>query len=199
MYCSILFTNSNWFALPDNRDGDADAPMSSSHPEPMDEISLSGIIEGSNDEVVVGEDEELAETKVSSSGMSCSNSNASDQCFRNGFVNSVELNQQTWKLFLLFWVKTFCMCDILYQLMYDNIFLYCNVIWYLLHVHKIIIIHNIKKMYRVKNFVSEKFGIQKKSLLHNKKLVTLNSRYERNLVSLLHALQFWLLRKVPLS
>ena len=69
--------------------------MSNSHPVPMDEIRLNGTIGGRNDEVVVGEDEELAETKVASSGMSCSNSNASDQCFRHGFVNSVEFNKQT--------------------------------------------------------------------------------------------------------
>ncbi|XP_052198873.1 uncharacterized protein LOC127805995 [Diospyros lotus] len=65
-----LFTNSNWFAFQDDRIGNA--PMSSSPTEVMDEINLNGTsINGngsSDDEVVVGEDEELAESSSSGNG-----------------------------------------------------------------------------------------------------------------------------------
>ncbi|XP_058199808.1 uncharacterized protein LOC131314904 [Rhododendron vialii] len=60
-----LFTNSNWFAFQDDRIGDA--PMSTSPTEVMDEINLNGTSTNGNsssdDEVVVGEDEELTESK----------------------------------------------------------------------------------------------------------------------------------------
>ena len=60
-----MFTNSNWFAFQDDRIGDAPGGTSSS--EMMDEIKLNAVANsGSNssdDEVVVGEDEELADSK----------------------------------------------------------------------------------------------------------------------------------------
>ncbi|XP_017247270.1 uncharacterized protein LOC108218706 isoform X2 [Daucus carota subsp. sativus] len=56
-----LFTNSNWFAFQDDRVGDA--ALSTSPNEIMDEINLNAYSGGSSsdDEVVVGEDDELAE------------------------------------------------------------------------------------------------------------------------------------------
>ncbi|CDP07106.1 unnamed protein product [Coffea canephora] len=69
-----LFTNSNWFAFQDDRAGDA--PMSTSATEMMDEINLNGTSNcgnsSSDDEVVVGEDDELADGKNSASGTSSS-------------------------------------------------------------------------------------------------------------------------------
>ncbi|XP_059430546.1 uncharacterized protein LOC132164134 isoform X2 [Corylus avellana] len=82
-----LFTNSNWFAFQDDRIGNA--PVSTS--EMMDEINLNGTANGGNsssdDEVVVGEDEELAESKDSVNGTSSSNGN-----FLNGFTGSGSVN-----------------------------------------------------------------------------------------------------------
>ncbi|XP_062171214.1 uncharacterized protein LOC133876998 isoform X2 [Alnus glutinosa] len=82
-----LFTNSNWFAFQDDRIGNA--PVSTS--EMMDEINLNGTANGGNsssdDEVVVGEDEELAESKDSVNGTSSSNGN-----FLNGFTVSGSVN-----------------------------------------------------------------------------------------------------------
>ncbi|KAM3692360.1 hypothetical protein ACJW31_08G083200 [Castanea mollissima] len=84
---SSLFTNSNWFAFQDERIGHA--PVSTS--EMMDDINLNGTANGGNsssdDEVVVGEDEELAESKDSVNGTSSSNSN-----FLNGFTGSGSVN-----------------------------------------------------------------------------------------------------------
>ncbi|KAL2984156.1 hypothetical protein AAZX31_12G072800 [Glycine max] len=69
---SNLFTNSNWFAFQDDRIGDAPGGTSSS--EMMDEIKLNAVANsGSNssdDEVVVGEDEELADSKNTVNGTS---------------------------------------------------------------------------------------------------------------------------------
>ncbi|KAL8092399.1 uncharacterized protein LOC141689584 isoform X2 [Apium graveolens] len=60
-----LFTNSNWFAFQDDRVGDA--ALSTSPNEIMDDINLKGATyssgnSSSDDEVVVGEDDELAES-----------------------------------------------------------------------------------------------------------------------------------------
>ena len=67
-----MFTNSNWFAFQDDRIGDAPGGTSSS--EMMDEIKLNAVANsGSNssdDEVVVGEDEELADSKNTVNGTS---------------------------------------------------------------------------------------------------------------------------------
>ncbi|XP_044504625.1 serine/threonine-protein phosphatase 6 regulatory subunit 3-like isoform X2 [Mangifera indica] len=72
-----LFTNSNWFAFQDDRIGNA--PVSTSPSEMMDEINLNGTANGGNsssdDEVVVGEDDELIESKDSVNGTSTSNTN----------------------------------------------------------------------------------------------------------------------------
>ncbi|XWS28972.1 hypothetical protein CRYUN_Cryun25bG0116900 [Craigia yunnanensis] len=89
--CS-LFTNSNWFAFQDDRI--SNAPVATSPTEVMDEINLNGTGNGGNsssdDEVVVGEENELNESKQSVN--STSNSNA-----MNGFNNSMsggDLNPQ---------------------------------------------------------------------------------------------------------
>ncbi|KAL1817102.1 hypothetical protein DCAR_0521514 [Daucus carota subsp. sativus] len=58
-----LFTNSNWFAFQDDRIGDTS--LSTSKNEILDDIDLNGAAnngDSSDDEVVVGEDEELAES-----------------------------------------------------------------------------------------------------------------------------------------
>ncbi|KZV31119.1 serine/threonine-protein phosphatase 6 regulatory subunit 3 [Dorcoceras hygrometricum] len=71
-----LFTNSNWFAFQDERCGE-DAPMVS---DMMDDINLNGKAatnsnSSSDDEVVVGEDEDLTESKVSAYDASSSEVN----------------------------------------------------------------------------------------------------------------------------
>ncbi|XP_073146639.1 uncharacterized protein [Henckelia pumila] len=70
-----LFTNSNWFAFQDERAGE-DSPIGS---DMMDDINLNGTaINGnssSDDEVVVGEDEDLTESKVSANDSSSSEAN----------------------------------------------------------------------------------------------------------------------------
>ncbi|XP_019458094.1 PREDICTED: serine/threonine-protein phosphatase 6 regulatory subunit 2-like [Lupinus angustifolius] len=75
---SNLFTNSNWFAFQDDKMGDAPGDMGSS--EMMDEINLNGAANSGNssdDEVVVGEDEELNESKNTVNGTSSSSVNLS--------------------------------------------------------------------------------------------------------------------------
>ncbi|XWS74289.1 hypothetical protein CRYUN_Cryun02cG0202300 [Craigia yunnanensis] len=83
---SNLFTNSNWFAFQDDRMGNA--PMATSPTEVMDAINLNGTANGGNsssdDEVVVGEEDELNESTSTSNAM-------------NGFNNSMnggDLNPQ---------------------------------------------------------------------------------------------------------
>ncbi|OAY38019.1 serine/threonine-protein phosphatase 6 regulatory subunit 3 isoform X2 [Manihot esculenta] len=87
---SNLFTNSNWFAFQDDRVGNA--PASTSPMEIMDEINLSGAANGGNsssdDEVVVGEDDELTESKDNVNSTSTSNTN-----FANGFSGNVPIHQ----------------------------------------------------------------------------------------------------------
>ncbi|XVF46333.1 hypothetical protein PTKIN_Ptkin03bG0018700 [Pterospermum kingtungense] len=80
-----LFTNSNWFAFQEDRTGNA--PMATSPTEVMDEINLNGTANignssSSDDEVVVGEDDEMNESKQSVNGTSTSNA-------MNGFNNSM--------------------------------------------------------------------------------------------------------------
>lgn len=95
-YCSSLFTNSNWFAFQDDRIGNA--PVSSSPSEMMDEINLNGTANGGNsssdDEVVVGEDDELTESKDSVNGTSTSNTSYVNTFSGSG---SVDLNPQNEK------------------------------------------------------------------------------------------------------
>ncbi|XP_059300450.1 uncharacterized protein LOC132052783 [Lycium ferocissimum] len=75
---SNLFTNSDWFAFRDDRTGDD--PKSTSPTEVMEEINLDGTTNSGNsnsdDEVVVGEQDELAERKSSTDGAPSSSSNA---------------------------------------------------------------------------------------------------------------------------
>ncbi|XP_041993908.1 serine/threonine-protein phosphatase 6 regulatory subunit 3-like isoform X1 [Salvia splendens] len=70
---SSLFTNSNWFAFQDDRNG-GDVPMNTSSSDMMDDINLNGITNGGNsssdDEVMVGEDEEMTESRSSPNGSS---------------------------------------------------------------------------------------------------------------------------------
>ncbi|KAJ4726046.1 Serine/threonine-protein phosphatase 6 regulatory subunit 3 [Melia azedarach] len=91
-----LFTNSNWFAFQDDRIGNA--PVSSSPSEMMDEINLNGTANGGNsssdDEVVVGEDDELTESKDSVNGTSTSNTSYVNTFSGSG---SVDLNPQNEK------------------------------------------------------------------------------------------------------
>lgn len=85
-----MFTNSNWFAFQDDRIGNAH--VSTSPAEMMDEINLNGNANGGNsssdDEVVVGEDDELTESKDTVTGTSTSNAN-----ILNGFPGSGPIPQ----------------------------------------------------------------------------------------------------------
>ncbi|XP_052185073.1 uncharacterized protein LOC127796751 [Diospyros lotus] len=84
-----LFTNSNWFAFQEDRNG-SDAPVSTSPTEMMDEISLNGTSgrgNSSDDEVVVGEDEELSESRRSMNGTLGSNTSV-----LNGFGGNNSLS-----------------------------------------------------------------------------------------------------------
>ncbi|XP_020202342.1 serine/threonine-protein phosphatase 6 regulatory subunit 3 isoform X2 [Cajanus cajan] len=81
-----LFTNSNWFAFQDDRIADGTEGTS---PEMMDEINLNGAANGGNssdDEVVVGADEELDESKNNLNGTSSSSTNL------NGITGSDSMN-----------------------------------------------------------------------------------------------------------
>ncbi|XVF68570.1 hypothetical protein PTKIN_Ptkin11bG0013100 [Pterospermum kingtungense] len=79
-----LFTNSNWFAFQDDRVGNE--PVATSPTEAMDDINLNSTGNSGNsssdDEVVVGEEDELNESKQSVNGTSTSNA-------MNGFDNSM--------------------------------------------------------------------------------------------------------------
>ncbi|KAL7084999.1 hypothetical protein ACP275_14G255900 [Erythranthe tilingii] len=82
---SSLFTNSNWFAFQDDRNG-GEAPMNTSSSDMMDDINLNGNTNGGNsssdDEVMVGEDEEMTESRASeSNGFSGFNSADNDDPF----------------------------------------------------------------------------------------------------------------------
>lgn len=82
-----MFTNSNWFAFQDERAGE-DAPMGS---DMMDDTNLNGTAVNSNsssdDEVVVGEDEDLTGNNVSAN-----DSSSSEAYVFNGFnaINSTD-------------------------------------------------------------------------------------------------------------
>ncbi|XP_059297542.1 uncharacterized protein LOC132050338 isoform X3 [Lycium ferocissimum] len=96
---SSLFTNSNWFAFQDDRLGDA--PMNTSPTEAMEEINLNGTSNGGNsnsdDEVVVGEEDDLAESKNSTDGTPTSSSNAFSGFGGSNSVNGGNFNQQNEK------------------------------------------------------------------------------------------------------
>lgn len=74
LYGGSLFTNSNWFAFQDERINSA--TLGSSSTEMMDDINLNGTAysgnSSSDDEVVLGEDEDMTGTKVASNGVSTS-------------------------------------------------------------------------------------------------------------------------------
>ncbi|KAH9700591.1 serine/threonine-protein phosphatase 6 regulatory subunit 3 isoform x1 [Citrus sinensis] len=93
---SSLFTNSNWFAFQDDRIGNA--PVSTSPSEMMDEVNLNGTANGGNsssdDEVVVGEDDELTESKDSVNGTSTSDANYLNTLPGSGSLNTGDLNSQ---------------------------------------------------------------------------------------------------------
>ncbi|GAY38377.1 hypothetical protein CUMW_036240 [Citrus unshiu] len=98
--CSLmgisLFTNSNWFAFQDDRIGNA--PVSTSPSEMMDEVNLNGTANGGNsssdDEVVVGEDDELTESKDSVNGTSTSDANYLNTLPGSASLNTGDLNSQ---------------------------------------------------------------------------------------------------------
>ncbi|KAK6163333.1 hypothetical protein DH2020_000197 [Rehmannia glutinosa] len=74
-----LFTNSNWFAFQDDRNS-GNTPMDTSPSDTPDDLKLNTTSNGSNstsddDEVVVGEDMELAGSKTSTNGSSISDTN----------------------------------------------------------------------------------------------------------------------------
>ncbi|KAG8387668.1 hypothetical protein BUALT_Bualt02G0045300 [Buddleja alternifolia] len=91
---SSLFTNSNWFAFQDDRTG-GDLPMSTTPSDTMDDINLNGTSNGGNsssdDEVMVGEDEELIENKTSDTGSSLPEANVSNT---NNSINGGDLTLQ---------------------------------------------------------------------------------------------------------
>ncbi|KAH9660759.1 serine/threonine-protein phosphatase 6 regulatory subunit 3 isoform x1 [Citrus sinensis] len=91
-----LFTNSNWFAFQDDRIGNA--PVSTSPSEMMDEVNLNGTANGGNsssdDEVVVGEDDELTESKDSVNGTSTSDANYLNTLPGSASLNTGDLNSQ---------------------------------------------------------------------------------------------------------
>ncbi|XP_042482545.1 serine/threonine-protein phosphatase 6 regulatory subunit 2-like [Macadamia integrifolia] len=83
---SMFHTNSNWFAFQGDRIGNE--PLSASLSETMDEINLNGAANGgsssSDDEVFVGEDEELVDNTASGTGASGSSSNFLNGCRGTG-------------------------------------------------------------------------------------------------------------------
>ncbi|KAK7261347.1 hypothetical protein RIF29_27656 [Crotalaria pallida] len=94
---SNLFTNSNWFAFQDDRIGDAPGGTESS--EMMDEINLNGVANGGNssdDEVVVGVDEELDESKDTVNGTASSSIDFSGLTFSDS-MNEGTLNLESEK------------------------------------------------------------------------------------------------------
>ncbi|XP_022728987.1 serine/threonine-protein phosphatase 6 regulatory subunit 3-like isoform X6 [Durio zibethinus] len=96
---SSLFTNSNWFAFQDDRIGNE--PFATSPTEVLDEINLNGTANSGNsssdDEVVVGEEDELNENKQSANGFNKQfGSCTSTSNVMNGFNSSMigDLNPQ---------------------------------------------------------------------------------------------------------
>ncbi|XP_062012099.1 uncharacterized protein LOC133728689 isoform X1 [Rosa rugosa] len=91
---SSLFTNSNWFAFQDDRIGNASTDASPS--DMMDDINLNGTANGGNsssdDEVVVGEDDELAGSKDSVNGTSSSSKDHLNGPSGSGSMSAGNLN-----------------------------------------------------------------------------------------------------------
>ncbi|PIN15055.1 SAP family cell cycle dependent phosphatase-associated protein [Handroanthus impetiginosus] len=94
---SSLFTNSNWFAFQDNRNGS----MGTTPYDTMDDLKLNGTSNDgrncSDDEVVVGEDEELTASKASPNGSSSSEVNPFNGFNVNNSVDgdSIRHNEKT--------------------------------------------------------------------------------------------------------
>ncbi|CAI9776457.1 unnamed protein product [Fraxinus pennsylvanica] len=88
-----LFTNSNWFTFQDDKIGDA--PRRTSLRDIMDDINLDGTPNGGNsssdDEVMVGEDEELIDSSTYANGLSGSKTNPFDNFYGNNPVNGGDL------------------------------------------------------------------------------------------------------------
>ncbi|XP_055836078.1 uncharacterized protein LOC129904544 isoform X3 [Solanum dulcamara] len=95
---SSLFTNSNWFAFQDDRIGDGS--MSTSPADVMEDINLNGTSNSSNsnsdDEVVVGEEDELAESKNSNATTNSSSNPINGFSIANS-GNNGDFNQQNEK------------------------------------------------------------------------------------------------------
>lgn len=89
--CCSLFTNSNWFTFKDDRTDNT--PVSTSLSDAMDDINLNGTVNDGNsssdDEVVVGEDEELTDAKDSGNVTSSSEQSHSNE-FGVNLVDSEE-------------------------------------------------------------------------------------------------------------
>ncbi|XP_011089914.1 serine/threonine-protein phosphatase 6 regulatory subunit 3 isoform X1 [Sesamum indicum] len=97
---SSLFTNSNWFAFQDDRNA-GDAPVNTSSSDMMDDINLNGISNSGNsssdDEVVVGEDEEMTESRTSANGSSSFDANVLNGLNLNNARNDEDSNSQNEK------------------------------------------------------------------------------------------------------
>ncbi|XP_011089916.1 serine/threonine-protein phosphatase 6 regulatory subunit 3 isoform X2 [Sesamum indicum] len=95
-----LFTNSNWFAFQDDRNA-GDAPVNTSSSDMMDDINLNGISNSGNsssdDEVVVGEDEEMTESRTSANGSSSFDANVLNGLNLNNARNDEDSNSQNEK------------------------------------------------------------------------------------------------------
>ncbi|XP_051120960.1 uncharacterized protein LOC127244449 isoform X2 [Andrographis paniculata] len=87
-----LFTNSNWFAFQDDRNG-SDMPMTTLSSDMMEDINLNGLSNGgsssSDDEVVVGQDEEMTDSKTGN-GQSAFDANFFREYNENNSRNDAE-------------------------------------------------------------------------------------------------------------
>lgn len=91
-----LFTNSNWFAFQDDRIGNM--PVGTSPSDMMEDINLNGSANGGNgssdDEVVVGEDDEFVGNKDSINGTSSSNTDVMNGSNVSSSTSSGNLNPE---------------------------------------------------------------------------------------------------------
>ncbi|XP_057782478.1 uncharacterized protein LOC131000530 isoform X5 [Salvia miltiorrhiza] len=95
---SSLFTNSNWFAFQDDRSGGNEATGTSSS-DALDNLKLNGTSNGgdssADDEVVVGEIEELSASKTSSNGSSAATNPFVDEFIANNSSVGDSVNEKT--------------------------------------------------------------------------------------------------------
>ncbi|XP_057782477.1 uncharacterized protein LOC131000640 isoform X4 [Salvia miltiorrhiza] len=93
-----LFTNSNWFAFQDDRSGGNEATGTSSS-DALDNLKLNGTSNGgdssADDEVVVGEIEELSASKTSSNGSSAATNPFVDEFIANNSSVGDSVNEKT--------------------------------------------------------------------------------------------------------